>query len=166
MGNRRFIPLAIKEKMVSLISKGYTNREIAKLLDVNARTVRRVQRLAFLTGSVVRKPLHSGGPRSLNGLHVAVITVSLCSVIYIFNPAKSQFLEGCVERSPDVELMQLKQALEEQWDITVSTDTIARTLRRRGLTRKKVMQHVFEHGCNRVHSHCMWLVNPRGRRAQ
>ncbi|KAI0055790.1 Homeodomain-like protein, partial [Artomyces pyxidatus] len=119
MGNRKHIPISIKKQIVCMSAKIANKNKIAYLLDVSPRTVRRVLRLAHTTGSVVRRPIQSGGPRLLNGLHAA-------------------FLEGCIERRPDILLTELRQELWEVHAIVVSGDTIARTLRRRGFTRKKV----------------------------
>ena len=46
--------------------------EIAALLDVHPRTVRRVTRLEAETGSVVREPVSKGPQRALNGIDCAV----------------------------------------------------------------------------------------------
>ena len=49
-----------------------------------------------------------------------------------------QFLKGCIERQPDMTLQELQEQLREVCNTITSTVTIARTLRRRGFTQKKV----------------------------
>ena len=48
------------------------SREIAKVTGASQRSVNRVLRLSRLTGSVVKKPLESGRPRSLTVHDVGV----------------------------------------------------------------------------------------------
>ena len=72
-GNRRHIPAVIKELMVSLqVRKGLKKQQVADLLDINVRTVRRVTKLDAETGSVVRQPISKGPRRMLNGIDCAV----------------------------------------------------------------------------------------------
>ena len=49
-----------------------------------------------------------------------------------------QFLEGLVERQPDILLSEIAEYLRHICHIDVSPATVMRTLRRRGFTRKKV----------------------------
>lgn len=73
LGNRRHIPIAIKELMITLQTvKGLKKKQVAELLDVDVRTVRRVTKLEAETGSVVREPLVKGPRRMLNGIDCAV----------------------------------------------------------------------------------------------
>jgi hypothetical protein len=46
-----------------------------------------------------------------------------------------KFLEGCIERQPDMTLQELQEQLREVCNTVASTVTIARTLRRRGFIR-------------------------------
>jgi len=83
LGNRRHIPIAIKELMVTLqTTKGLKKKEVAELLDVNVRTVRRVTKLEAETGSVVREPLVKGPRRLLNGIDCAVCVYIPFVVMY------------------------------------------------------------------------------------
>ena len=50
-----------------------------------------------------------------------------------------QFLEGLVERQPDILLSEIAEHLRHICNIDASPATITRTLHRRGFTRKKVM---------------------------
>ena len=59
--------------MISLqMRKGLKKQQVADLLDVNVRTVRRVTKLEAETGSVVREPISKGPQRMLNGIDCAV----------------------------------------------------------------------------------------------
>ena len=49
----------------------------------------------------------------------------------------SQFLEGLVERQPDISLEELHNALAETINVHVSMQTVSRMLRRRGFSRKQ-----------------------------
>jgi len=72
-GNRQHIPIAIKELMVTLqTTKGLKKKQVADLLDVDTRTVRRVTRLEAETGFVVQRPVSKGPRRVLNGIDCAV----------------------------------------------------------------------------------------------
>jgi hypothetical protein len=50
-----------------------------------------------------------------------------------------QFLEGLVERQPDILLSEIAEYLRQICHIDASPPTIMRTLYRRGFTRKKVL---------------------------
>ena len=52
--------------------KGIEKKQVADLLDVNLRTVRRVTELEAETGSVVREPVLKGPRRLLNGIDCTV----------------------------------------------------------------------------------------------
>jgi len=61
LGNRQHIPPAIKELMVTLRARDRMKKaQIADLLDVSPRTVRRVTKLEAETGSVVWEPVVKG----------------------------------------------------------------------------------------------------------
>jgi transposase len=68
----------------------------------------------------------------------------LCSesTIFFFLLAKShelrQFLLALLEHSPDIYLDEIQEQLEEQLNIDVSISTVSRTLKRLGITSKKV----------------------------
>jgi transposase len=62
--------------MVTLqVRKGLKKKQVAALLDVSVRTVRRVTKLEAATGSVVREPISKGPRRLLNGIDCAVSNV-------------------------------------------------------------------------------------------
>jgi hypothetical protein len=52
-----------------------------------------------------------------------------------------QFLCDCVERQPDLALMELQTELREVCGMETSVQTIARTLQREGYTMKTVCHH-------------------------
>ena len=70
-GNYRHIPITIKQQIVAL-SPDHSTSAIASALHVAPRTVRRVVRLATLTGDVVTKRHTTGRPRILSSLDLAV----------------------------------------------------------------------------------------------
>lgn len=73
LGNRRHIPIAIKELIITLQTrKRMKKTHVADLLDVDTRTVRRVTKLEAETGSVVWEPVTRGPRWMLNGIDCAV----------------------------------------------------------------------------------------------
>ena len=85
LGNRRHIPIAIKELMITLQTrKRMKKAQVADLLDVDPRTVRRVTKLEAETGSVVRKPVVKGPRWMLNGIDCAVrYNYFICGGTYV-----------------------------------------------------------------------------------
>lgn len=71
MGHYQYIPIETKQTIVELSTR-LKFCDIAKLLNVDRKTVSRVVHLATETGKVVRKPVVPGGPRKLNSLHLLV----------------------------------------------------------------------------------------------
>ena len=70
-GNRRHIASEVKEQLV-LMSHRYLVTEIAAMTGVSERTIRRVRRLKWTTGEVVKRADQVGRPRKLNSLDMAV----------------------------------------------------------------------------------------------
>ncbi|KDQ09081.1 hypothetical protein BOTBODRAFT_535246, partial [Botryobasidium botryosum FD-172 SS1] len=110
LGNRRHIPAPIKEQIVSMALKIRDKQRIAELMDVGTSTVYRVVQKAFRTGSVTCQPLQCGGPRALSGIQIA-------------------FIESCIERTPDIYLVELQAELYDAYGIIISLSTISRTLK-------------------------------------
>ncbi|KIK92528.1 hypothetical protein PAXRUDRAFT_51966, partial [Paxillus rubicundulus Ve08.2h10] len=52
-----------------------------------------------------------------------------------------QFLEGYIERTPDIYLTELQQELEEACSVRVDETTISHTLCQRGFSRKQVSKY-------------------------
>ncbi|KAF8957714.1 hypothetical protein BDZ97DRAFT_1669451 [Flammula alnicola] len=119
VGNRRHIPAAQKELLVTMSRNGMKPEEISRVTGTGFSTVKRVLRLHRTTGSVVKKPDIMGRPRLLNALDVA-------------------YLESCIERTPDIYISELQEELLEARGVEASDATIIRTLKRRGFVRKKV----------------------------
>ena len=90
-GNRRHIPIAIKELMIILQTRNRMKKaRIADLLDVDPRTVRRVTKLEAETGSVVREPIVKGPHWMLNGIDCAVrCNYFICNDACILNSYES-----------------------------------------------------------------------------
>lgn len=74
MGNRKHIPIQIKEKIVAMSRLRKT--DIARNLQCSRYTVHRVLRLAAATGSVVNVPIFNGERRILNPIDLAVRDIS------------------------------------------------------------------------------------------
>lgn len=112
--------------------------QVADLLDVDPRTVRRVTKLEAETGSVVREPVVRGPRWMLNGIDCAVrqsyfIYTDMCTL-----SSHKKYLESLLERTPDLYLRELQRDLMTNRGVHVSLGTISRTLKRRGFTRKKL----------------------------
>ncbi|KIJ65310.1 hypothetical protein HYDPIDRAFT_88780 [Hydnomerulius pinastri MD-312] len=116
--NRRHIPCAAKEQVVTMLAHMKPS-QIACATGINARTIQRTMELWWKTGSVQRTPIEQGRKRKLNALDIA-------------------FLEGCIERTPDIYVSELQHELKEACGIDVSEPTITRALCRRGFSRKEV----------------------------
>jgi hypothetical protein len=82
-----------------------------------------------LTGSVVQRPLQAGR------LDAAVSHAVAC-VALLTSP--SQYLDACVEHTPDIFLLELQHELGEARDVDASLTTVDRTLHRRGYSGKQV----------------------------
>lgn len=145
-GNRRHIHPEIKKKMVEL-SVTHTQGHIARLLGVDRKTVNRVINIATRTGKVVQIPPVCGRPRILNGLQLAVSFL----IFSMWHGCSSflQFLEGLIERSPDIYISELRDELERAFDEVVCRSTVVYALKCRGFTRKKVSDRVsFYSSCS------------------
>jgi hypothetical protein len=81
---------------------GLRDTEIAKYTGIRPRTMRSFRKRFREIGEVVKKPVVSGRPRLLNSLDAMVSDCHLCSYMpYILR----QFLEGLVERQPDITMI-------------------------------------------------------------
>ena len=81
-----------------------------------------------------------GRPRTLTAIQVKV---SMHYPIVLDVVSLSQFLRDCVERQPDIALMELQMELREACNIEISLPTIMRSLKREGYTMKTVRYTVF-----------------------
>ncbi|KAF8876600.1 hypothetical protein CPB84DRAFT_411658 [Gymnopilus junonius] len=89
--------------------------------------MRRLRKTFRETGETVPVQVVQGRPRLLDALDADV-----------------NFLEGLIERQPDMLLSELQDHLREVCGIHASTGTIARTLHRRGFTMKRITQPAIE----------------------
>lgn len=138
VGNRRHIPESVKQQWVTM-SAHMKSRDIAHVTHSGHRTVNRVLRLSRLTGSVIHKPLQAGCPRLLTSSDATVSSIIWHAKLSYYLHNSHQYLEACVERTPDIFLHELQSALWDARGINVSLQTIEKTLWRHGFTRKKVL---------------------------
>jgi transposase len=116
-GNQRSIAPEVKQLILRMESQTeMSQREMRTLTGV---TQRRLKKLFDRTGEVARQAFPAGRPRLLTSID-------------------AMFLEGCIERQPDIYLSELRHALLTTRNVSVRKDVISRTLHRRGFTRKKV----------------------------
>jgi transposase len=135
MSNYRYIHPE-RKKAFAVMSNHFSSKAIAKSNGVSVRTIQRVTKRWRTTGQVAKRSIAIGRPRILSSIDVSVsrpMAIDLRNLL-IF----SQYLEGLVERTPDIYLSELQSYLEAARDIHVSEDTIQRALCNRGWTRKKV----------------------------
>ncbi|KAJ7697302.1 hypothetical protein B0H16DRAFT_1232233, partial [Mycena metata] len=108
-GNQRHISPELKRLVVVMNANCVPNPVIAVATGFHPRTVHRILETWCNTGNVVRIPLELGRPRILTSLDVS-------------------FLEGLVERTPDIYTFELQNALYAATGLEVSKNTICNTL--------------------------------------
>ncbi|KAF8835794.1 hypothetical protein BDN67DRAFT_1005692, partial [Paxillus ammoniavirescens] len=121
-GQRRHISDEVKNVIVTMSTHAeipLTRKEIRVLTGVAESTQRRINALYRRTGQVSASPAANGRSRTLNAMDVS-------------------FLEGLIERWPDITFNEMKKALREVCDVEISKATLSRTLKRSGFTRKKL----------------------------
>ncbi|KZV97731.1 hypothetical protein EXIGLDRAFT_607723 [Exidia glandulosa HHB12029] len=101
---------------------------VAALLGVSLSTVKRVDRNVKENGHVSRPAICPGRKRLLGN-------------------REATFLQGCIERQPDMTAEELQDELEAMFGIRASPQTISRTLQRRGYTRKEVCMPLLLRFC-------------------
>jgi len=116
---------------------GKTSTAIALDLDMPLRVVQRVKRTWFEIGEVCRKGFAVGRRPLMSPAHTKVSTIVLPCVQSIFS-STLQFMLALIEHSPDIYLDEIQESLLEQHDINVSLPSISRTLKRLGMSSKKV----------------------------
>ncbi|KZT40204.1 hypothetical protein SISSUDRAFT_972953, partial [Sistotremastrum suecicum HHB10207 ss-3] len=115
----RDIPIPQKELIV-IMRRTMTVKAIAAATEISERAITRVLKNFRDTGSVTGQRLCPiGRPRELSSWDV-------------------DYLESLIERKPDIFLSELQQSLRNACNVEVSAETIGRSLKRRGLTRKTV----------------------------
>ncbi|KAF8979995.1 hypothetical protein BDQ17DRAFT_1196026, partial [Cyathus striatus] len=107
-GNRRHIPKSVKEQLVTQC-KYLAPKLVARSNQVGLSTVYQLRCMYRQTGTVQRKALIVGRPRSLNALDIS-------------------FLEACIQRAPDIYLEELQEELHTAHDVSVSKTAIIHAL--------------------------------------
>ncbi|KAJ3968325.1 hypothetical protein EV361DRAFT_782872, partial [Lentinula raphanica] len=98
-----------KKKLVATLSGTMSTREIARQTGISQRAVQRTLKNWRDTGDVVRNSDDIGRPRCLSNIDLA-------------------FLEGCIERCPDIYLEDLRISLLRALGTDVHATTISRGL--------------------------------------
>ncbi|KAG2749320.1 hypothetical protein P692DRAFT_201908963 [Suillus brevipes Sb2] len=137
VGNRRHIPESVKQQWITM-SAHMKSKDIAHVTHSSHRTVNRVLRLSRLTGSVIQKPLQAGRPCLLTSSDATASIIIWHAKLNYYSHNSHQYLEACVEHTPDIFLHELQSALWDARGVDVSLQTIEKTLQRHGFTRKKV----------------------------
>lgn len=70
-GNRRHIPQAAKEQIVTM-SAHMRPSQISRATGISTRTIRRTMELWWKTGAVQKNSIQQGRPRKLTALDIAV----------------------------------------------------------------------------------------------
>ncbi|KIL67439.1 hypothetical protein M378DRAFT_42894, partial [Amanita muscaria Koide BX008] len=92
---RRHIPKEYKEIVIHMsLNEGVSDRFICRYTGISQRAMKRLRKTYRETGEVVRMPLDAGRPRIIDSLD-------------------AMFLEGCIERQPDISLSELQDLLRE-----------------------------------------------------
>jgi transposase len=117
---------------------GRTSTEISFNLDIPLRVVQRVKQTWNEIGEVCKDRTAMGRAPLMQPEHCEVSNHFTCLVVWLWLTCESQFLLALLEHSPDIYLDELQGQLEEQHDIKVSVSTVSNTLKRLGITSKKV----------------------------
>jgi len=118
---------------------GLNAQEIADSTGRGLSTVYRTLALHRDTGLVSNRVLPQGRSRKLGPLEV-------------------QFLQAYVERSPDKELSEVVNALNEECGVVVSESTVSRYLHQLGFTRKKITRTATERDENQRTLYCQHML--------
>ncbi|CDO78009.1 hypothetical protein BN946_scf184664.g6 [Trametes cinnabarina] len=118
---------------------GISRAKIRQYTGLAESTQRRLRALYDQTGAVTRTPERQGRKRILNAMDIS-------------------FIEGCIERMPDISLQELQEALREARDIYVSLSTIHRSLKRRGFSRVKLSCPARERDDEARARYCMHIA--------
>lgn len=116
----------LRQKVVDAYKKGEGSmRKLARRFSVSLGFVWLLMQRYRQTGEVAPKA-HGGGPRRKLTAYDGIV------------------LERLVEEHPAATLVELSELLKEETKAQVSASTIGLTLRRRGITRKKISYHASE----------------------
>ena len=124
---------------------GVCDRDIHRYTGISQRAMKRLRKTYRETGEVAKVLVCTGRPRLLDSLDAGV-RISTCFSGWSVPVDIAQFLEGCIERQPDIMLVELQDLLHEVCGQEVSISTISRTLGRRGFTYKQVSLSLLPDG--------------------
>ncbi|KAK7021409.1 hypothetical protein VNI00_017360 [Paramarasmius palmivorus] len=125
MGNYCYVHPEKKKTYVTQYYQGLKPRTICTTSGYSLRAFYRLQKLYETTGQVTKRPLVPGAPRVLTSLQL-------------------DYLEGLIERTPDIYLSEMQDALWNVFEVDVDVKTISNSLRRRGFTQKKIARSALE----------------------
>jgi transposase len=111
-------PLEVREAIVKAREQQLGYDEIAELLGVGRATVNRTLRLHRESGGVDPRPKGGGN-------------------FSVFRDQVAELLLAIVETMPDASIQELTRAFELQSNLSTSTASVGRALRRLGYSRKK-----------------------------
>lgn len=114
-----------KRVIYQAFTLGKSSTAIAVDLDMPVRVVQRVKRTWFEIGEVCRD-------RTYKGRHP------------LLSPLQTKFLLALLDHSPDLYLDEIQEQLAEQHNLEVSLWTISRTLKRLGMSSKKLSKAAAE----------------------
>ena len=125
---RCHIPKAMKDMALHMMNdEALTDKLIHCYTGISMCSLKRLRQTYRETGDSVRTPVCNGRPHILDSLETAVSsTLPFQPYVLIMK----QFLEGCIERQPDVFLLKLQDLLREVCGTHTSIITISRTLQR------------------------------------
>lgn len=103
---------------------------------LNIRTIQRILELFNKSGGVSPREGCRGRATALSSEHQRVCIITLAQTT--ISQVVLQYVEACIEHSPDAYLDELALQLEDAWGVKVSLSTVWRALSRMGFTRKKV----------------------------
>jgi hypothetical protein len=132
---RHHIPKEYKDLALHMsLNENVSDNDVHCYIGISPRAMRCLRKTYRETGETIRTPVSPGRPRLLDTLDALVSHSLLC----LFSSHISQFLEGCIERQPDMLLVELQDQLHEVCGVVSLIGTIARTLHRQGFTMKRV----------------------------
>jgi transposase len=134
---RHYYPENIKKLLVRMTYHMCT-KDIVDATGISRWTIRRALHRWECTGSVVSKSIMRGRPRVLDPVDAAVCPPLLLNANKALTLRINQYIQGCVDHTPDISLEEIRQKLEYMRGTFVSTSTIGRCLIRRDYSCKQV----------------------------
>lgn len=135
---RRYYSRDLKRRVIYQAEVlGYTSTEISINLDIPLRVIQRVKQTWNEIGEVCKDRTAIGRAPLMHPEHCEVSNSFTYGPVSNFT-SESQFMLALLEHSPDIYLDELQEQLEEQHNLKVSISTLSNTLKRLGITSKKV----------------------------